>query len=137
MKKRGWGSRLILLGAVLLAVAAISVWQLTRFSQGDESSRKIVIEQAGSVVYEEDYPGQRAGEAEGKQLCFRGSAGEYVVEVQDGKARMLSAHCPDKLCMRQGWTDNPLNPVICLPQKVVISIVKTREADQELDALVK
>ncbi|HOV15964.1 MAG TPA: NusG domain II-containing protein [Candidatus Cloacimonadota bacterium] len=43
-----------------------------------------------------------------------------IAEIKNGKIRMLQADCPDKICVRQGWSD--MMPIICLPNQIVIEI---------------
>lgn len=43
-----------------------------------------------------------------------------IAEIKDNKIRMLESDCPDKRCIRQGWSD--LLPIICLPNQIVIEI---------------
>ena len=46
-----------------------------------------------------------------------------VMEVKDGKVRMLSADCPDKLCVKQGDIVATRQAIVCLPNRVVLTIV--------------
>lgn len=39
-----------------------------------------------------------------------------TVQIQDGKARMLSSDCHDKRCVKQGYCNNM--PIICLPNRI-------------------
>lgn len=50
------------------------------------------------------------------------------LEVRSGSIGMVSADCPDKLCVHQGFIDRPGLPIVCLPNKLVIQL---READSE------
>ena len=43
-----------------------------------------------------------------------------VCEIKDGQARMISAQCPDHLCMKQKAIDEKGGTIVCLPNKVVI-----------------
>ncbi len=44
-----------------------------------------------------------------------------VCEIKDGEARMISATCPDHLCIdHQGPIDETGGMIICLPNRVVI-----------------
>lgn len=44
-----------------------------------------------------------------------------VCEIKDGQARMISATCPDHLCIdQQGPIDQNGGMIICLPNRVVI-----------------
>lgn len=53
--------------------------------------------------------------------------------IKDGKADMVWADCPDKLCVNQRAISRGGESIICLPNKVVISIVGGEE--QEVDAV--
>lgn len=44
------------------------------------------------------------------------------VEIKDGKATMIDANCPDKLCIKQGTIDNTNETIVCLPNKVVVEL---------------
>ena len=50
------------------------------------------------------------------------------LEVRSGSIGMVSADCPDKLCVHQGFIDRPGLPIVCLPNKLVIRL---RQADSE------
>lgn len=51
--------------------------------------------------------------------------GENVVEIKNGKISVLSATCPDKICIHQGergeGCDNT-TPIVCLPNRFSIVI---------------
>lgn len=47
--------------------------------------------------------------------------GHNVIIVENGRISMLSADCPDRLCVRQGCA-TALEPVVCLPNRVIISL---------------
>lgn len=52
-----------------------------------------------------------------------------VCEIRDGKAKMISATCPDHLCLEQKPVDASGGSVICLPNKVVIEGENSEGAD--------
>ena len=54
------------------------------------------------------------------------------VRAEQGRIRMLSADCPDKVCVNQGWIDNGAVPIVCLPHKVTIEI---KGGSAEIDAV--
>lgn len=41
---------------------------------------------------------------------------ENVVEVEPGRIRIVSATCPDQVCVRQGWISDSTVPVVCPAQ---------------------
>lgn len=53
--------------------------------------------------------------------------------IEDGKADMIWADCPDKLCVNQKAISREGESIICLPNKVVVSIVGGEE--KEVDAV--
>ena len=57
-----------------------------------------------------------------------------VVEVADGRVRVLEADCPDRLCVRQGWIRYDGESIVCLPHKLIVSI---RGGGQDLDAVAR
>lgn len=46
---------------------------------------------------------------------------EIIVEVAEGKVRMLKNNCPNQLCVEQGWSSR--FPIICVPNQVEITII--------------
>lgn len=51
------------------------------------------------------------------------------VRAELGRIRMMSANCPDKVCVNQGWIDNGALPIVCLPHKVTIEIKGGKASD--------
>lgn len=57
-----------------------------------------------------------------------------VCEIKDGKARMISATCPDHLCIdQQGPIDEKGGMIICLPNRVVIEGEKASSGNGSSD----
>lgn len=44
------------------------------------------------------------------------------IEVRPGSIGMISADCPDKLCVHQGFISSSLLPITCLPNHLVVQI---------------
>lgn len=51
------------------------------------------------------------------------------VEVRPGSIGIISASCPDKVCVNQGFVDNSLLPIVCLPNNVVIQVYEEDEIE--------
>lgn len=68
---------------------------------------------------------------------FTVTAGSHydVVEIKDGKVRIVEADCPDKLCVKMGWISKFPQQIVCLPNRVVVKIAGTGEAD--VDAIIR
>jgi len=54
---------------------------------------------------------------------------ENEIEVRPGCIGIISASCPDKLCVNQGFVDNSLLPIVCLPNNVVIQVYEEDEIE--------
>ena len=64
-------------------------------------------------------------EADGRDYAFslsedglhevEGAIGTTVIEISDGRARILSSPCPNQTCVQTGWSDT----LCCLPNKVI------------------
>lgn len=59
--------------------------------------------------------------------------GSNILEIKNGKADMVDADCPDKLCVNQKPVSRNRENIICLPNKVVVEVQSSRES--ELDAV--
>ena len=64
-----------------------------------------------------------------------GISGLNVIEAERGRIRMLKADCPDGICKRQGWISGGVMPIVCLPNRVVITL-EGGESDADVDAVV-
>lgn len=45
-----------------------------------------------------------------------------TIRAEQGRICMIHANCPDKVCVEQGWIDNGVLPIVCLPNQVTIEI---------------
>lgn len=51
------------------------------------------------------------------------SLGKNVIQISKGKAHISEADCPDKVCIKDGYIDNPSKILVCLPNKVVVQVI--------------
>lgn len=61
------------------------------------------------------YPLDKAGR-------FPLNGGTNILVIEDGKARVDEADCPDKLCVRQGEISRTGQTVTCLPNRLTVTI---------------
>ncbi len=57
--------------------------------------------------------------------------GHNVITVENGKIAVTEANCPDHHCMQRGFC-NSGTPIVCLPNKLVISFLGSPETDISL-----
>ncbi|NLL47980.1 MAG: NusG domain II-containing protein [Firmicutes bacterium] len=102
---------------ICIAVALITLgyyrWQTSHAEEGDV----LVVRHTG-LGEEEIYTLKRDGQFE-----VEGELGVAIVEVQGGKARFVSAPCPDQLCVNVfGWISKDSHLSFCLPNQVLLEI---------------
>lgn len=51
------------------------------------------------------------------------------VRIEDGKAYMKEANCPDGYCEEQGKISGHTQTLVCLPHKLVVEVLDNGEAD--------
>lgn len=110
MKKNDW----ILAGAVI-AVALIAFVGYMIF-QKDGNMVQIMVDGKEFGVY---------SLAKDQVIDINGT---NTLEIKDGKAEMISAECPDKLCVHQKAISKSGESIICLPYKIVVRVEGAEEA---------
>jgi heptaprenyl diphosphate synthase len=60
-------------------------------------------------------------------ITVRGIRGDVCIEVRDRKVRVLTAECPNGVCVRTGWRGNAGDVIVCVPNKTVIRITGDSE----------
>lgn len=64
-----------------------------------------------------------------------------ILVIRDGAADMITADCPDQICVKHTPISNAGETIICLPNKVVVTIESLtgneRPAQGEVDVIVK
>lgn len=72
--------------------------------------------------------------SEDRTLLYEGDDEWNVVVIRDGKVFMQEASCPDQICVRHAPTDQTADPIVCLPNRLVVKILDP-QADDELDGV--
>lgn len=62
-----------------------------------------------------------------------GPFGETSIEIRDRKVRVKEAHCPNRLCEKEGWISRGV--IVCIPNRLMIFIRSVKEKPKELDAV--
>ncbi len=120
MKKRDW---IVILGMLLLAAGLYLFNRLSAGKAGSAFSVTVDGKQVLKASLDRDavYPIKQENGA------------VNTVEVKDGAVRMREVNCRDGLCVRQGKTRSPAKNIVCLPHKLVLSVMKDEESGQDSD----
>lgn len=68
----------------------------------------------------------------GKTIPIDTEYGYNLVEIGDGKVRVIEADCPDKVDVKQGYISLPNELIVCLPNRLVIEIKGSEEIETEI-----
>jgi len=129
MMKRPLFNRLplIALTAVLLALCAGAAL-LMRRDAAPRSIARIAVD--GETWREIDL----SAVADETSFDIETPGGWNTVTVRRGAICVSAADCPDQICVRQGWLEGGLVPIVCLPHRLVISLVSGGE-EEAFDAV--
>ena len=115
MKKKDF----ILIGVIVAVIAiAITVLSLTK-KDGDY----VVVKVDGNEVA--TYSLTQDGE-------YSLNGGTNVLRIENGKAYLVSANCPDHLCVKQGKIDQSGETITCLPNRLTVTVYSQTEGEVEL-----
>ena len=65
------------------------------------------------------------------RLEYEGREGFNELVIRNGKATVTAADCPDKLCVKQKAISKTGESIVCLPHKLVITVVGGEEAEYD------
>lgn len=110
--KRRRNDLLLLLGILLAAAVFALVFLFTR----KEGAYAAVIKDGTEIA--------RYALAEERQVPItEGGTVTNLLVIEDGKARITEAVCPDQICVEHRAVSKVGETIVCLPEKVVIKIV--------------
>lgn len=66
-------------------------------------------------------------------IIIEGKGGTNKLSIHNGYADMTDADCPDKLCVKQKKIHYNGESLICLPHKVVVTVISDKES--QLDGI--
>lgn len=99
---------------ILLAISGVVyLWQ-TQWNTAPASRVEISVD---DHVYG-TYSLQQA-----RKIHVHGKLGEAVVHIANGKARFVHSPCKRKYCVHHGWLKNAGHVAMCLPNRVVLTLI--------------
>lgn len=116
---------------LLLLVLGSLLWIRAAAGKADSDSMQANIYQNGKLIHSIALNGVShtyTFTVTGADNCYN------EIEVRPGSIGIISADCPDKLCVHQGFTDSSLLPITCLPNHLVIQITEGTSYGDASDA---
>ena len=59
-----------------------------------------------------------------RTILVKNSLGSNTIIVKNGKISVIDADCPDKKCVSMGELESVITPIVCLPHKLIISLIE-------------
>ena len=115
MKKKDF-----ILIAAIVAVIAIAILVLTLTKKDGDY---VIVRVDGNEVAK--YSLSQDGE-------YSLNGGTNILRIENGKAYLVSANCPDHLCVKQGKIDQKGETITCLPNRLTVTVYSTQEGEVEL-----
>jgi hypothetical protein len=101
--------------AVIVVGSSYLIWRQALPAQ------RVRIDQAGKLYQEVDLSVK-------KIINVQGPLGPTQVQIDAGRARILSDPSPRQYCVHSGWLDKTGQIAICLPNRTSITIVQQTQA---------
>ena len=115
MKKRD----IILIASILvIAIAFFLIVELTK-----EEGAGVVVKVDGVEVAEYSLS---------KNGTYPLNGGTNILVIEDGRAYLSDANCPDKLCVHQGKISRTGEVITCLPNKLTVTVYGGEESEIDL-----
>lgn len=108
-----------ILTGVLIAVVLLSAGVLVWRKLNPKPAQIAQITQKGQLLDEIDLSQVK----EPYSFVIEGEDGALnTVQVEPGRICISEASCPDQICVHQGWISDGSEPIVCLPNQVIIQI---------------
>lgn len=116
--------------AIILLSSALAMG-IMMLLNSDNQNKNIVITVDNNVV--EKISLNNANEGDLYAFNFNTDIGS--IETRNGRVRMLEMSkeiCPKSICSETGWIDKSYQSIVCLPNKIVVTI-EVDNQDDEVD----
>lgn len=111
------GDKVIIILVIMLAL--FTIFQRYVFSK--TNSEDVVVKSDGVTVQ------QRSLETTGT-FTIKSKEGQLTFIIQDKKVKVTESTCKDKLCVKQGWISKTGESIVCLPNRITITITGGNES---------
>lgn len=119
--------RYIIAAAVLLIICAagIAVFVLMKSIGAADPLAEIYVD--GDLV-------RTAALSQDCEFTISTEHGNNTIRVENGAIAVVSADCPDKVCVNSGAVSGGVVPIICLPHRLEIRVISAQNSS--LDAVI-
>lgn len=112
---------ILIISLLFIGIIALVIWHFLYSDDG----KYVTIEQRNELIG--TYPLNVDKEIE---IEHRGKVVNRII-IKDGYCYMEEAECPDHLCIKQGKVNKSGQTIVCLPNRVVITVVDSDNSDYD------
>ena len=112
---------ILIVSLLVVGIIALVIWHFVYSVDG----KYVTIEQRDNLIG--IYPLNVDKEIE---IEHRGEVVNKIV-IEDGYCYMKEAKCPDHLCIKQGKVNKSGQTIVCLPNRVVVTVVDSDSSDYD------
>ena len=109
---------ILIVALLLVGIIALVIWHFVYSVDGSY----ITVEQRGNLIG--TYPLNVDKEID---IEYRGDVVNKIV-IEDGYCHMEEAECPDHLCIKQGKVNKSGQTIVCLPNRVVVTVIDSNNS---------
>jgi hypothetical protein len=106
---------------IFLLVVFAAFFAFEKYALSNNKISSVIIRSDGEII--KNIPITNNGE-----YIIKSKEGELTCIIKDQKVEVVESTCPDKLCMKQGWISKQGESIICLPNRISITIVGGNKA---------
>ncbi len=104
---------ILIIVLLLVGIVTLIIWHFLY----NETGNKVTVEQRGEEIG--TFPLNKDTDI---PIEYKGEEVNYLV-IEDGYCYMKEAECPDHLCIKQGKIDKVGQTIVCMPNRVVVTVV--------------
>lgn len=114
---------------VLILLIGISFLGYKHFTKEVSTDMKVLI-YIDSKLYKEEFITNKD-----KKIEIDNEYGHNIIHIHNGGVEMLESNCDNKVCLDTGFIKGKNEMIVCLPHKLFIQIVSTKDEKVEVDAV--
>lgn len=119
---------IIMIAFLLLICVVIQFYNVYKRNSGNENSRVIIS------AFGKEYKNLPLNE--NNEIIIENGNMKNIIVIENGEVYMKDANCDEGLCLRQDKISRPGESIVCLPNKVKVSITGNKE-ENDIDAYSK
>lgn len=118
---------ILIIVLLVISIGGIFIYQMIG-KQSLGSNAEVVVQ-----IHGEEYG--RYSLNKDQEIEIKATHGTSILKIEDGKAKMLSAGCPDQVCVKHSAIYTNYDDIVCIPNEIIVKIENGQES--ELDSIVQ